>query len=80
MLAYIRQHCVAVGHPTLRKLSRSKLHEILRQGELRPHKIRYYVEKRDPDLAIKMAHVLHVYQEVEIVNEYRLGEAGRQLG
>jgi hypothetical protein len=27
-----------------------------------------------------MASVLHVYKEVEIVNEYRRGEAGRQLG
>ena len=26
-----------------------------------------------------MANVLHVYKEVEIVNEYRRGEAGRQL-
>ena len=62
------------------RLSRSKLHKILRQGELRPHKIRYYVEKRDPDFEIKMASVLHVYKEVEIVNEYLRGEAGRQLG
>jgi transposase len=27
-----------------------------------------------------MANVLHVYEEVEIVNEYRRGETGRQLG
>ena len=80
LIAHIRQHCVAVGHPALHRLSRSKLHKILRQGELRPHKIRYYVEKRDPDFEIKMANVLHVYKEVEIVNEYRRGEAGRQLG
>src|SRR5450432_3251566 len=80
LVAHLRQHCVAAGHPALLRLSRSKLHKILRQGELRPHKIRYYVEKRDPDFEIKMASVLHVYKEVEIVNEYRRGEAGRQLG
>ena len=80
LTAHVRRHCVAAGHPALQKLSRSKLHKILRQGELRPHKIRYYVEKRDPDFEIKMASVLHVYKEVEIVNEYRQGEAGRQLG
>jgi transposase len=80
LAAHVRQHCVAAGHPALLKLSRSKLHKILRQGELRPHKIRYYVEKRDPAFELKMAHVLHVYKEVEIVNEYRRGEAGRQLG
>jgi transposase len=48
LTAHVRQHCVAAGHPALQRLSRSKLHKILRQGELRPHKIRYYVECRDP--------------------------------
>jgi len=80
LTTHVRQHCVAAGHPALRKLSRSKLHKILRQGELRPHKIRYYVERRDPDFEPKMANVLHVYKEVEIVNEYRRGQAGRELG
>src|SRR6266581_4553999 len=80
LTAHVRQHCVAAGHPALQKLSRSKLHKILRQGELRPHKIRYYVERRDPDFEPKMANVLHVYKEVEIVNEYRRGQAGRELG
>jgi len=80
LTAHVRQRCVAAGHPALQKLSRSKLHKILRQGELRPHKIRYYVERRDPDFEPKMANVLHVYKEVEIVNEYRRGQAGRELG
>src|ERR1700689_3079620 len=80
LVAHLRQHCVAAGHPALLRVSRSKLHKILRQGELRPHKIRYYVEKRDPDFEIKMASVLHVYKEVDIVNEYRRGETDRQLG
>src|SRR5882724_8357321 len=80
LTAHVRQHCVAAGHPALRKLSRSKLHKILRQGELRPHKIRYYVERREPDFEPIRANVLHVYKEVEIVNEYRRGQAGRELG
>src|SRR5882672_1601142 len=80
LTAHVRQRCVAAGHPALQKLSRSKLHKILRQGELRPHKIRYYVERRDAAFDAKMANVLHVYKEVEIVNEYRRGQAGRELG
>lgn len=80
LTAHLRRHCVAAGHPSLQQLSRSKLHKILRQGELRPHKIRYYVERRDPAFEAKMAHVLHVYKEVEIVNEYALREGVRQLG
>ena len=40
----------------------------LTQGELKPHKVRYYVERRDPEFEQKMAAVLHVYKEVEIIN------------
>ena len=80
LTAHLHRHCVAAGHPALQKLSRSKLHKILRQGELRPHKIRYYVERRDPAFEAKMANVLHVYKEVEIVNEFLRGEPGRQPG
>src|ERR1700716_2204509 len=80
LTAHVRRHCVAAKHPALQKLSRSKLHKILRQSELRPHKIRYYVERRGPDFEPKMANVLHVYKEVEIINEYRRGQVGKELG
>ena len=66
---HIRHQCVSAAYPALQKLSRSKLHQILNQAELRPHKVRYYVEKRDPDFEPKMATVLHVYKEVEISND-----------
>jgi transposase len=79
LTAHVRRYCVAAGHLALQKLSRSKLHKILRQGELRPHKIRYYVERRDPAFEAKMANVLHVYKEVAIVNEYRRGGAAQSL-
>jgi hypothetical protein len=38
LTAQVRRHCVAAGHPALQKRSRSKLHNILRKGELRPHR------------------------------------------
>ena len=66
--AHVRKHCVEAGHPSLKKLSRSRLHRILTQGEIRPHKIRYYVERRDADFEAKMAVVLHVYKEVEMIH------------
>src|ERR1700687_1844383 len=34
---HVRKHCVEAGHPSLTALSRSKLHRILTQGEIRPH-------------------------------------------
>ena len=46
---HIRKYRLEAGPPSLSGLSlRSRLHRILTEGELRPYKIRYYVE-RDPD-------------------------------
>ena len=38
--------------------------KILDQEEVKPHKVRYYLEQRDPDFAEKMAEVLCVYRQV----------------
>jgi transposase len=69
LTTHIRREAPAAGHAGLGSLSRSKIHKILTQGELRPHKVRYYVERRDPEFAQKMAAVLHVYKEVDIINQ-----------
>ena len=61
LTAQIREHCTAAGYPALKTLSRSKLHKILESAELRPHKVRYYDEQRDPAFECKMALVLKVY-------------------
>jgi len=65
---HVRKHGAEAGHPSLNELSRSRLHRILTQGEILPHKVRYYVQRRDPEFEAKMAVVLHMYKEVEIVN------------
>lgn len=77
---HVRQHGPTAGYTELERLSRSKLHKILTQGKLRPHKVRYYVERRDPEFEQKMAAVLHVYKEVEIVNEGLLRGTIREPG
>src|SRR5580693_8395938 len=69
LTAHVRREAPAAGYGELSRLSRSKLHKILAQGELKPHKVRYYVERRDPEFDQKMAAVLHVYKEVEILNQ-----------
>lgn len=57
-----------MSRPSLRDVSRSTIHDILTLAAIRPHRIRYYVENRDEDFENKMATILHVYKEVEIVN------------
>jgi transposase len=63
---YVRKHCSAAGHSSLQRLSRGTVSKILRASAVQPHKIRYYLEQRDPDFETKMKQVLHVYKQVEI--------------
>jgi len=53
----------------LSKLGKGKLHTILSKSNIKPHKIDYYLENRDPDFDRRMTKVLFVYKEVEMQNE-----------
>ena len=39
------------------------------EQEIKPHKVRYYLERRDPEFKQKMAEVLCVYREVRLIKE-----------
>jgi hypothetical protein len=52
---HIHREAPAGGYAELARLSRSKLHKILTQGELKPRRVRYYVERRDPEFEQEMA-------------------------
>jgi hypothetical protein len=41
--------------------------ELLAEQEVKPHKMRYYLERRDPAFEAKIAEILRVYQEVAIL-------------
>jgi transposase len=53
----------------LLKLSRGTVSKIVSKGKVRPHKIAYYLERRDPEFDEKMAQVLCVYREVQMLRE-----------
>jgi transposase len=66
---HVRKHCEAAGHASLAKLGRGTVSKILSANQVRPHKIQYYLERRDPEFDAKMVQVLHVYKEVEMWRE-----------
>ena len=68
LIKHVRKHCQEAGYDSLAKLGKSRLHAILSGGNIKPHKISYYCEKRDPDFDARMADVLCVYKEVEMIN------------
>jgi transposase len=65
---YTRENAPHAGHSSLSKAAKATIWRILSANEIRPHKIKYYLERRDPDFEQKMQEVLMVYQEVNLQN------------
>jgi transposase len=65
---HIRKHCLELGFDCLAKLSRGTVSKILSENKIKPHKIQYYLERRDPEFDQKMIQVLHVYKEVQVIS------------
>jgi transposase len=73
---HIREHAIEAGFPALSRAAKATVHRILAAQTLHPEKIKYYLERRDPDFEGKMRNVLIVYQDVELQNAKRAaGEA-----
>lgn len=54
------------GHPRMATVSESTLRKILKKAKLKPFKVTYYCEKRDPDFEAKMHDVLVIYKQVSL--------------
>jgi len=66
---HAREHGAAAGHECLANLVQGTVCKILGQEEVKPHKVRYYLERRDAEFEQKMAEVLCVYREVQILKK-----------
>ena len=66
---HARERGPAVGHDCLAKLVQGTVCKILGQEEIKPHKVRYYLERRDAEFEQKMAEVLCVYREVQVLKK-----------
>jgi hypothetical protein len=68
---HAREHGPAEGHACLANLAQRTVCKILDQEQVKPHKVRYYLEQRDPEFAEKMAEVLCVLSQGEALEEGR---------
>src|SRR5258707_90104 len=66
---HAREHGAAAGHGCLANLVQGSVCKILGQEEVKPHKVRYYLERRDAEFEQKMAEVLCVYREVQVLKK-----------
>ena len=66
---HAREHAPAAGHQCLANLVQGTVCKILGQQEVKPHKVRYYLERRDAEFEQKMADVLCIYREVQVLKK-----------
>ena len=64
LAAYVRHHANDAGYPSLGRAVKVTVQRILSEQDLKPHTVRYYLERWDPDFDRKMREVLLVYREV----------------
>src|SRR3974377_1050039 len=71
---HVRETGSDAGHSCLAELAQGTVCNILNEQEIKPHKVRYYLERRDPQFKQKMAEVLCVYREVKLIKEKAAAE------
>lgn len=66
LAGFISERAEAAGYPRLSHAGKSTVWRILNEQNIKPHKIRYYLGRRDPEFERKMEEVLIVYRDVNI--------------
>jgi transposase len=77
LAAHARCYGPLAGHPCLAELAPSTVHDILNSQPLKPHKVRYYLDRRDPVFDERKAKVIEVYAAAEMLRT--LPEAERPV-
>ena len=72
---FVGEHATGAGFPRPANAGKSTVWRSLDGNDIKPHKIRYYLEKRDPELDRKMQEVLRVYRDVSLDTEGAVPDA-----
>lgn len=66
LTSHINKNAETAGFTRLSTIHKSTVHTILDEAEIKPFRIRYYCENRDPDFDSKMHNVLLVYKQLSM--------------
>lgn len=66
LTSHINKTAQAAGYTRLSTIHKSTVNTILDEADIKPHKITYYCENRDPDFDSQMHNVLLVYKQLEM--------------
>ena len=75
LTSHINKTAEAAGYTRLSTIHKSTVNTILDEADIKPHKITYYCDNRDPDFDSKMHNVLLVYKQLEM----QFGKSGRLI-
>jgi hypothetical protein len=70
LAANARDHGPAARHPSPSRLAQGTVCKILADHAAKPHKVRYYLERRDPQFEPKMAEIQCVYRQIAVLREH----------
>jgi len=76
---HLRENCLKNGHECFAKIQKGTVSKLLKKQNLKVHKIKYYVERRDPEFDDKMAKVLCIYKEIQIAREIKREDSKSDL-
>jgi len=77
LAAHARKHGPVAGHACLAEVASSTVHEVLNNPPVKPHRVRYYLQRRDPAFEERKAEVLEVYAAAEMLRQ--MPEADRPV-
>lgn len=66
LTSHINKNAEAAGYTRLSTIHKSTVHTILDKAEIKPFRIKYYCENRDPEFDEKMHNVLLVYKQLSM--------------
>ncbi len=69
LVKHIRKHAVKKGYNRLKKAYKSTIWRILNERDIRPDKIKYYLDRRDEEFEEKMSIIILVYLHVYFQNK-----------
>lgn len=62
---YIHKNCKSKGLDELEKISARTVWSILNNREIKPHRVKYYLKRKDPEFEDKAKKVLIIYKRIE---------------
>jgi len=72
---HTRKNAPVAGHDCLKRAAKATIQRILKSQPLQPHKIRYYLQRRDEEFESKMHDVLVVYKEIKTQSNHQNGQS-----